>query len=59
MNYVNLNRIRQTVAGSDLDFREDTINRKLYINYSATHPYAITLEYVPRCQTVEDVRGDF
>lgn len=59
MNYVNLNRINQSVAGTNLDFREDKIHNKLYINYTTSIPSYITLEYVPRIQTVEDVVGDY
>ena len=47
------------VAGTDLDFREDKIGRKLYINFANGYPAAITIEYVPVIQTAEDVTGDY
>ena len=59
VNYVTLNRIRNMVQGTDLDFREDKVHHKLYVNYSNSMPYSITLEYVPFIQTVEDVVGDY
>ncbi len=59
MNYASLNRIRNSVSGTNLDFREDTINRKLYINITQNTNGYITLEYVPRIRTVEDVVGDY
>ena len=59
MNYNTLNRIRNTVAGTDLDFREDKVNNKLYINFTNSRSGNITIEYVPRIQTVEDVVGDY
>lgn len=59
INYGSLQRIRNTISGTNLDFREDTINRKLYINFSQTVPSYITLEYVPRIKTVEDIVGDY
>ena len=59
MNYTSLNRIRNSIAGADLDFREDKINHKLYINFSATAPTYVTIEYVPFIRTVEDIVGDY
>lgn len=59
MNYINLNRIRQSIAGPNLDFREDKIHNKLYINFAAEMPAGLTLEYVPQIQTAEDIVGDY
>ena len=58
-NYVTLNRIRAMVQGTDLDFREDKISKKLYVNFANSYPAYITLEYVPEIRTVEDVVGDY
>ena len=59
MNYINLNRIRQSISGAELDFREDKVHNKLYINMSSNSSYYLTLEYVPRIQVAEDVVGDY
>ena len=58
INYDSLNKIKNTIAGSDLDFREDKIHKKLYINLISNSSY-LTLEYVPFIRTVEDIVGDY
>ena len=50
-------QIRNTTS-TDLAFREDKLSNKLYINALDTPPY-ITIEYVPKLMSVEDVKDDF
>ena len=59
INYSSLQRIRNTTVGTDLDFREDKYYNKLYINFANGMPSSVTLEFVPRIQTVEDIVGDY
>jgi len=59
INYYNLRAIRNTVSGRDLNFIEDKIANKLYINFNNAIPAYITLEYVPKIQVAEDVVGDY
>ena len=60
MNYAawtTLNQTRNTVS-TDMAFREDKHNKKLYINnYSA--PKAVTIEFIPKLNSVEDIQSDY
>ena len=60
MNYASwmtLNKIRNTMS-TDLSFKEDRHNKKLYINnYNA--PKAVTIEYIPKLRSVEDIKSDY
>ena len=60
MNYASwmtLNKIRNTMS-TDLSFKEDRHNKKLYINnYNA--PRMITIEYIPKLKSVEDIQSDY
>jgi hypothetical protein len=60
MNYaswVTLGKIRNTIS-TELSFREDRHSKKLYINnYQA--PAMITIEYIPKLTTVEDIQSDY
>lgn len=50
-------QIRNTVT-TDLTFREDKQQNKLYINVT-DKPTLITIEYVPKFLTVEDIKSDY
>ena len=60
MNYaswVTLGKIRNTIS-TELSFKEDRHNKKLYINnYQA--PAMITIEYIPKLTSVEDIQSDY
>ena len=60
MNYASwmtLYKIKNTVS-TDLSFKEDRHNKKLYINnYNA--PRMITIEYIPKLNSVEDIQSDY
>ena len=40
-------------------FRYDKASNKLYINIASNNPTNITIEYVPRYDSVEDVVSDY
>ena len=60
MNYASwmtMYKIKNTMS-TDLAFKEDRHNKKLYINnYNA--PSMITIEYIPKLKTVEDIQSDY
>ena len=58
MAYSTLLQIRNTVS-TDMSFREDKHANKLYINAAYSNPGAITIEYVPIFESVEQVTSDY
>lgn len=50
-------QMRNTVS-TDLAFKEDKQGEKLYIN-TLDMPYLITIEYVPKFLSVEDIKDDY
>lgn len=60
MNYaswVTLSKIKNTIS-TDLSFKEDRHNKKLYIN-NHNSPRMITIEYIPKLKSVEDIKSDY
>lgn len=61
MNYsswMTMTKIRNTMA-TDLAFKEDRHNKKLYISKAMSTPNFITIEYIPKLQSVEDIQSDY
>jgi len=58
MSYSSILQIRNTLS-TDLYFKEDKHDNKLYINVSGNTPASITIEYVPLFESVEDVQSDY
>ena len=61
MNYVawsTLSQVRNTIS-TDLAFREDKHACKLYINNNISSPGSITVEYIPKLRSVEDIKSDY
>ena len=56
--YMELMQIRNTTS-TDLSFRYDKPSNKLYIVISTNTPTYITIEYVPKLETVDDVVSDY
>ena len=60
MNYASwmtMYKIKNTMS-TDLSFKEDRHNKKLYINnYNA--PSMVTIEYIPKLKSVEDIQSDY
>ena len=61
MNYASLmsmHQIRNTMS-TDMSFKEDRHNKKLYINKANSAPQMITIEYIPKLNSVEDIQSDY
>jgi hypothetical protein len=61
MNYaswMSVNQIKNSMS-TDLSFKEDRHNNKLYINKSGSAPRMITIEYIPKLTSVEDIKSDY
>lgn len=61
MNYASwmtLGKIRNTMS-TDMSFREDRHNKKLYINKANSAPNFVTIEYIPKLTSVEDIKSDY
>lgn len=61
MNYsswMTMNRIRNTMT-TDLAFKEDRHNKKLYISRAMSAPRMVTVEYIPKLRSVEDIKSDY
>ena len=61
MNYAawsTLSQVRNTIS-TDLAFREDKHACKLHINNNISSPGNITVEYIPKLRSVEDIKSDY
>ena len=61
MNYAawsTLSQVRNTMS-TDLAFREDKHACKLYVNNNISSPGNITVEYIPKLRSVEDIKSDY
>lgn len=56
--YNTMLQIRNTLS-TDLAFRYDKPTERLYINSSLGTPTDITIEYIPRVDTVEEITADY
>lgn len=58
-SYSEMQQIRNTMS-TDMAFKEDRHNNKLYINNSGIgRPNRITIEYIPKLTSVEQVKSDY
>lgn len=57
-SYTTLQQLKNTLS-TDLAFQEDVHNKKLYINCSVNRPQNITIEYIPKLTSVEDIKSDY
>lgn len=60
MNYASwmtMYKIKNTMS-TDLSFKEDRHNKKLYIN-NHNAPHMVTIEYIPKLKSVEDIQSDY
>lgn len=55
--WTTLNQTRNTIT-TDMAFREDKHNKKLYIN-SSTAPQMVTIEFIPKLESVEEIQSDY
>jgi hypothetical protein len=61
MNYASwmtMYKIKNTMS-TDLAFREDRHDNKLYISCGNSRPSMITVEYIPKLKSVEDIKSDY
>jgi hypothetical protein len=42
-----------------MSFREDRHNKKLYISKANSSPNMVTIEYIPKLTSVEDIKSDY
>jgi hypothetical protein len=61
LNYMSFNTLSQirNNTSTDLDFRIDKANNKLYPNIAFNRPSKITIEYIPVYKKVEDITSDY
>lgn len=57
-SWMTVSQIKNTMA-TDLAYKEDRHNNKLYISTSGSHSSMITIEYIPKLKTVEDIKSDY
>ena len=58
MSYNTLLQLRNTTS-TDLAFKEDKHDNKLYINVSGGNPQSIAIEYVPIFEDVSEIKTDY
>lgn len=61
LNYASwstLSQIRNTIS-TDLSFTEDKHNNKLYINSNLASNSLITIQYIPKITSVEQIKSDY
>ena len=51
-------QIRNTIS-TDLAYKYDKASERLYINVAGNYPEAITIEYIPRFDSVEEIDSDY
>ena len=57
-SWMTMYKIKNTMS-TDMSFREDRHNKKLYINKSMSAPNFVTIEYIPKLTCVEDIVSDY
>lgn len=57
-SWMTLAKIKNTMS-TDLAYKEDRHNNKLYISNSMSAPKFITIEYIPKLTCVEDIKSDY
>ena len=61
MNYAawsTLSQVRNTLS-TDCAFTEDKHNHKLYINNTLSSPGMVTVQYIPKLHSPEDIKSDY
>lgn len=57
-SWMTMYKIKNTMS-TDMSFREDRHNKKLYINKAMSAPNFVTIEYIPKLTCVEDIVSDY
>lgn len=61
MNYASwmeVSKLRNNLT-TDMAFSEDRHNNKLYINSNSTKGNKITIKYIPKINSAEQIKSDF
>lgn len=61
LNYMSYNTLLQmrNTTSTDLAFKQDRYEQKLYVNCATDTPQSITIEYVPVFENVDEVKSDY
>ena len=61
MNYMTYNTLLQirNTTSTDMSFREDKHENKLYINTSIGYPKSVAIEYIPIFEDVDEIKSDY
>lgn len=57
-SWMTMYQMKNTMS-TDMSFREDRHNKKLYINSANGTPSMITIEYLSKLTSVEDIKSDY
>ena len=57
-SWMSLSQMKNTMS-TDMAFKEDRHNKKLYINRANSAPSMVTIEYIPKLTSVEDIKSDY
>jgi hypothetical protein len=57
-SWMTISRIKNTMS-TDLAFKENRHDNKLYISCGNSRPSMITIEYIPKLKSVEDIKSDY
>lgn len=57
-SWMSMYQIKNSMS-TDMAFREDRHNKKLYINKAMSTPSFVTIEYIPKLRDVEDIQSDY
>lgn len=57
-SWMTTTQIKNTMS-TDLAYKEDRHNNKLYISKTGGSSSLITIEYIPKLKTVEDIKSDY
>lgn len=58
ITYSTFKQIRNTIS-TDLVFKEDRENKKLYVTYNTNKPATIVIEYIPIFNDVSEIKEEF
>lgn len=57
-SWMTMYKIKNTMS-TDMAYKEDRHNKKLYINKAMSTPSLVTIEYIPKLRSVEDIQSDY
>lgn len=56
--WMTMSQLRNSMS-TDLAFKEDKHENKLYINGNISRPNTITIEFIPKLTNVEEIQSDY